>query len=312
MITNQIIYFDERLHKYTDSRGNIYTSVTTVIPKYHEEFKTDDVAAACERIGRNPAHPKYLKYKGKTAAEIKYGWNKIKVDALANGNKKHDYLEDTVKKATNYRTIEGTDLIQDRLFTIEDIANNTFGELSIEWFITSGIAFRYPKIYSAILTLHNAGFKFYAEVGVYNVELLVSGKIDLIAVKGLDFIIIDWKTNKDDIRYEAGYFDKDMNGKSTNIFISTNKYMRYPLHFLPDSIGNHYNLQVSGYAWLLEQFGFKNIGNIIYQIRETEEGLVEKVDKISLFDYREKSASMFKHHFENRILKPQLKINYAN
>ena len=312
MNISPIIFFDERLHKYTDNRGNTYTSVTTVIQKYHEEFKTDAIAEACERIGRNPAHPKYLKYKGKTAEEIKYGWNKIKDDALVNGNKKHDYLEDIVKRATSYRTITGTDLIQDRLFTIEDITNKTFGELSIDWFTTSGIAFRYPTIYSAILTLHNAGFKFYAEVGIYNTDLLISGKIDLLAIKDSDFIIVDWKTNKDNIKFESGYFEKDLNGKTTDIFITTNKYMSYPLHFLPDSIGNHYNLQVSGYAWLIEQFGFKNLGNIIYQIRENEDGIVEKVDKISLFDYKDKSATMFKHHFESRLLKPQLKINYAN
>lgn len=308
MITNNIIYFDERLHKYTDALDNIYTSVTTVIPKYGEEFPTDDVAIACERIGRNPAHPKHAKYKGMTAEMIKLKWLNTSTIALANGNVKHDYLEDTFKKATHYRTIEGTDLIQDRLYTIEDIANNTFGEIEIEWFASSGISFRYPIIYNAILTLHNAGFKFYAEVGVYNTELLVSGKIDLIAVKDNQFIIVDWKTNKDNIRYESGYYEKDINDKPTNNFIHTNKYMKYPIHFLDDSIGNHYNLQVSGYAWLLEQFGFINLGNIIYQIRETENGFVEKVDKINLFDYRSYSANMFYHHFESRKLKTQLQL----
>ena len=308
MESNPLIYFDERLHKYTDNRGNTYTSVTTVIPNYHEKFKTDDIAIACERIGRNPAHPKYLKYKGKTANEIKLGWDVIRDTSLVNGNKKHNYLEDTIRKATKYRTIDGTDYIQDRLFTIEDIINNTFGELDVDWFITSGISFKYPRIYEAIITLHNAGFKFYAELGIYNIELLISGKIDLVAIKGKEFIIVDWKTNKDDIKYEAGYFEKDMEGKTTSNFIGTNKYMLYPLHFLPDSTGVHYNLQVSGYAWLIEQFGFINIGNVIFQIRETEDGYVEKVDKIQLHDYREKSELMFRHHFESRKLKPQLKL----
>ena len=308
MNNSVIIYFDERQHKYTDDRGNIYTSVTTVIPKYFEQFDTEGVARACERIGRDPSHPKYPKYKGMTAEMIKLKWSQITDVALVNGNKKHNYLEDTLKKATHYRTAEGTDFILDRLFTIEDIVNNTFGELEFGWFASSGISFRYPTIYDAILVLHNNGFKFYAEVGVYNTELLVSGKIDLIAVKDNTFIIIDWKTNKDDIRYESGYFEKDLQGKSTKNFIHTNKYMTYPIHFLADSIGNHYNLQVSGYAWLLEQFGFINIGNLIYQIRETEDGLVETVDKITLYDYRNHSESMFKHHFESRILKTQLQL----
>jgi hypothetical protein len=306
--TNQVIFFDERLHKYTDDRGNTYTSVTTVIPKYGEEFDTEGVALACERIGRNPAHPKYSIYKGMTAEMIKLKWKLISTTALENGTRKHDYLEDTLKKATKYRTIEGTDLIQDRLFTIDDIIDNSFGELSIDWFAGTGIAFRYPQIYEAILTLHNSGFKFYSEVGAYNVELLISGKIDLIAIKDHTFIIIDWKTNKDDIKYEAGYFEKDLEGKSTKNFVYKNSYMKYPLHYLQDSTGVHYNLQVSGYAWLIEQFGFVNIGNIIYQIRETEQGFVEQVNKLVLMDYRKYSESMFKHYFESRTLKTQLKL----
>jgi hypothetical protein len=303
-----IIYFDERLHKYTDDRGNEYTSTTQVIPHYANEFDTEVVARACERIGKNPAHPKYRLYKGMTAEMIKLKWKTVSNDALANGNKKHDYLEDTIKKATHYRTYDGTDLINDRLFTIDDIRSDVFGELRIEWFVTSGIAFRYPQIYQAILTLHNAGFKFYAELGIYNTELLISGKIDLVAIKGNEFIIVDWKTNKDDIRYESGYYEKDIEGNRTKNFIYKNEYMKYPLHFLADSVGNHYNLQVSGYAWLLEQFGLINIGNIIYQIRETDDGLVETVDKIKLFDYRHHSENMYKHFFDSRKLKPQLKL----
>jgi len=301
------IYFDERLHKYTDDRGNTYTSVTTVISKYYEQFEADKIALACERIGRNPAHPKYLKYKGKTAEEIKLSWKDTTEIALENGSIKHDYLEDKFKRGTKYRTIAGTDYIQDRLFTIDDIVSEEYGELDLNWFIQSGIAFRYPKIYNAIVTLHNAGFKFYAEIGVYNIALLISGKIDLLAVKDKQFIIIDWKTNKDDIRYESGYFEKDMEGKTTNNFIYTNKYMKHPLQFLADSTGVHYNLQVSGYAWLLEQFGLINIGNLIYQIRETPDA-VEYINDIQLQDYKHFAEAMFVHHFSNRELKQELSL----
>lgn len=301
------IYFDERLHKYTDDKGNTYTSMTTIIDKYYEHFDADKVAIACERIGRNPAHPKYPIYKGMTAEMIKAKWKKVSDDALINGSKKHDYLEDIVKRATGYKTFDGTDLITDRLYTPDDIISGEYGELNIDWFNYVGISVRYPVIYQAIITLHNAGFKFYSELGVYHLDLLVSGMIDLVAVKDKQFIIIDWKTNKDDIKFDAGYFEKDINGKTTDNFIYTNKYMLYPIHFLTDSTGTHYNLQVSGYAWLLEQFGFEYLGCIIYQIRETD-GFVERVDKILLNDYRHHSELMMKHHFNNRKLKTQLSI----
>ena len=55
------MYFNEEEHKYTDDLGNGYISVTTLIGKYTQEFKKEEIAAACERIGKNPRHPKYQK-----------------------------------------------------------------------------------------------------------------------------------------------------------------------------------------------------------------------------------------------------------
>lgn len=302
------IFFDERQHKYTDDAGNTYTSMTTVIGKYYEDFDTDKVARACERIGRNPSHPKYIKYKGKSAEQIKKEWASITDEALENGTKKHNYLEDIIKCSTGYKTIDGTSLISDRLYTPEDVIDSNFGALDINWFHQVGIDKRYPLIYNTIIALHKAGYKFYAELGVYHTDLLISGMIDLVAIKDRHFIIIDWKTNKADIKFESGYFEKDMEGNLTDSFITTNKQMKYPLHFLPDSSGTHYNLQVSGYAWLLEQFGFINQGNVIYQIRENPDGTVERVDSIKLFDYREYSKLMLEHHYKNREKKEQLKM----
>jgi len=302
------IFFDERQHKYTDDAGNAYTSMTTVIGKYYEEFDTDAVARACERIGRNPTHPKYIKYRGKTAEQIKKEWANITTEALENGTKKHNYLEDIIKRSTGYKTVDGTTLISDRLYTPEDVIDSSFGALDINWFHQVGIDKRYPLIYNTVIALHNAGYKFYAELGVYHTDLLVSGMIDLVAIKDRHFIIIDWKTNKADIKFESGYFEKDMEGNLTNVFITTNKQMKYPLHFLPDSSGTHYNLQVSGYAWLLEQFGFINQGNVIYQIRETPDGVVERVDSVKLFDYKEYSKLMLEHHYKNREKKEQLRM----
>ena len=47
----RILYFNEEEHKYTDDLGNGYISVTTLIGKYTQEFKKEEIAAACERIG---------------------------------------------------------------------------------------------------------------------------------------------------------------------------------------------------------------------------------------------------------------------
>ena len=46
------------------------------------------------------------------------------------------------------------------------------------------------------------GFEIYAEIGVYHPEYLISGLVDILFVKGDEFFILDWKTNKAPIRFE--------------------------------------------------------------------------------------------------------------
>ena len=308
----RVLYFNEKLHKYTDDMKNPYTSMTTIIDKYYKHFDTDGVARACERIGRNPRHPKYLKYKGKSAAQIKAGWKDISDTALDQGNEKHDYLETSVKTANGYLKTASGIFVNDRIYTVDDIVDPEFdvGLINAEWLRKTGMANRYPEIYMAIITLMKAGYRIYAEVGVYNATYLVSGLIDLIAIKGDRFIIIDWKTNKADIRFESGYYEKDMAGNLTDVFIHKNDYMFAPLHMLPDSVGNHYNLQVSGYTLLVEQFGVKSLGNIIYQIRVDPKGGLEQITKIPLNDYRQYALNMFKHHYDSLTLNTQKNLFY--
>lgn len=89
----RILYFNEEEHKYTDDLGNGYISVTTLIGKYTQEFKKEEIAAACERIGKNPRHPKYQNIKVKLR-------NKF----FGNGNKK--LLRLVIKEQRNIITLK--------------------------------------------------------------------------------------------------------------------------------------------------------------------------------------------------------------
>ena len=97
-IKGRNIYFDEELHRYTDDLDNVYTSTTTLIGKYHEDFNTDMMAEICEKIGKNPRHPKYLKYKGKTKKQLLYEWKAETERACNQGTVKHNFLETAVKE----------------------------------------------------------------------------------------------------------------------------------------------------------------------------------------------------------------------
>ena len=265
------LYFNEELHKYTDDLETNYTSTTTVIGKYHEKFDSKSIAEACEKIGKNRTHPKYLKYKNKTAKQLIYEWELETLRACDKGSAKHSYLETTIKAANGYN-LNAKGFIEDKIYTIDDvIVGHNFGKLSLKFFTNSGIDVKYPTIFHFIKNLVEQGFNIYAEIGVYDYGLKVSGLIDILFIRGTEFIILDWKTNKAPIKFEAGYFDKSSDGKLLlDKFISKDTFMYYPINYLEDSIGNHYTLQLSIYDYLVESFGLTCLGNILCHIRTIE------------------------------------------
>lgn len=261
------IFFDPIQHKYTDNFSNTYTSVTTVIDSFKEKFSTKevDIAKACERIGKNPKHPKYLKYKNKTYTQILKDWKREGDVAREIGNNKHDYLETSVKTSTGFNNYFKP--VSGRLFTVKDLLNdNSFGSLNLDYFIETGIRDKHPEIFNIIHNFVANGWSIYAEICTYSYDLLISGLIDILLVKDNMFVILDWKTNKVKLHFEAGYYDKDLKGNPT-VFIQTDEKLMYPLNNYPASKGNIYTFQLSTYANLTEKHGFKCVGLILCHIR---------------------------------------------
>jgi len=83
--------------------------------------------------------------------------------------------------------------------------------------------------------------------------------IDVPIIKGKNLIILDWKTNAGTLHKTAGYYKKRMvNGEliKTEQWIETGKKFNYPLDMLECSKFNIYALQLSLYAYILEQWGY--------------------------------------------------------
>ena len=181
-------------------------------------------------------------------------------------------------------------LPKEEIYTIDDIVgSHKYGKLNLEYFVKTGIREKYPDIFSLISALVTKGYHIYAEIGVYDSQNLVSGLIDILLIRDKEFIILDWKTNKAPIRFESGYYDKKLDGTlDLNNFIYKEEYFGAPLDHLADSIGNHYAMQLSTYANLVESWGYKNVGIILCHIRtiqnqfqdenEEDEEVVEMYD----------------------------------
>lgn len=322
------VYFDPIKHKYTNEVGNTYISATTIIGKYESKFsdKQNEIARACARIGKNPRHPKYRKYRGMSASQILAKWELASKKGCDIGNEKHDYLETSVKDSSGFNDIFGSRLKTTggsstvTLYTIEDIIENpNSGKLDLDYFITTGVKDKYPKIFKIISGLINEGWRIYSEVGIFNNDYLISGLIDILFIKDKDFIILDWKTNKDTVRFESGYWEKDNNDITTNYKL-TDQTFKYPLHKLPQSTGNKYTLQLSLYAYLMECFGFNNVCNILCHIRHEDYAIGDndvidnptwigknKVDTLSIKYLKNDIQNMVFDYVDDRT-KGQLKI----
>jgi hypothetical protein len=116
--------------------------------------------------------------------------------------------------------------------------------------------YRYPNIYKNFNSLIDLGYRIYSEIGVYIQDALISGCVDVPCISERGFVIIYWKTNKDGIKTASGYYRKDKSStphQLTNEWVSKHETMLPPLSHLPDCNFYHYAMQVSMYAYMIEQ-----------------------------------------------------------
>lgn len=237
---NGDICFNDANHCYfnVNDEGKQYISVTTLIHNYTQPFDSGFWSAykALEKLLSKDVwaieKKKLLNVKkinkdilntynisendfNKVQQDILDTWDKTNKESCERGTKIHAELESSFYKAG------------------KNVNLNRFG---------IGGKFECKKDYND-LNLENA---VYPEYLIYRESddgiLRLAGQVDLIVKKGNDIIICDWKTNKE-IKTKSGY---NSNTKSSI-------KMKYPLNNLDDVNFNHYTLQLSTYAWMLQK-----------------------------------------------------------
>mgnify|MGYP002523818513 CR=1 FL=1 len=238
------LYFDEPKHKYTDSKGNEYKSVTTIIGDYVRKFDT-------KLWSRKKA-----KEQGTTEKEIIKQWDIIKNEACTRGTKTHNAIEDGIKDSSKFKeAIKYLNQIDGRCVTVNDIKYLIPKPLDLEKF-KNATDNKYDEIYRVFEYYINKGYTIYSEIAVFDTQLLISGTIDILCYKPTDFVILDWKTNRQGLQFESGYYKKDKStipNQLTSEWVRTNEFMLPPLKHLPECNGSHYTMQLSIYARLVER-----------------------------------------------------------
>lgn len=241
---NDFLYFDEGPHKYTDTYGNNYLSVTTLIGKYSEPFNTNYWA-----------HKKAIEER-RSEKDVIRDWDRIKNEACERGTATHNGIENAIKDVSKFKDAVQylTQINSGRCVTVADIPKLIPKPLDVNKF-REATDNRYPEIYSVFDFYIQKGYTIYSEIAAFLIDFLVSGTIDILCIRDKDFVILDWKTNRDGLKFEAGYYKKDKSvvpPQLTDTWITTHKKMLPPVTHLDDCNGAHYTLQISMYAYMVE------------------------------------------------------------
>lgn len=239
------LYFDEPTHKYTDSKGNDYISVTTIIGKYAPKFDE-----------KYWAHKKAIE-RGVSEKEILREWGQIKDEACDRGTRTHNGIENAIKEYSQFKDAIRylNQLESGRCITVADIPNMDIAPLDVEKF-KEATDNKYPEIYRVFQYYLDNGYTIYSEIAVFDPTIQLSGTIDILCDRPTDFVILDWKTNRDGLKFESGYYKKDKTTippQLTNEWVKKKEMMLPPLAHLEECNGSHYTMQLSIYARLTER-----------------------------------------------------------
>ena len=239
------LYFDEPTHKYTDSLGNSYISVTTMI---HDNYTP--------KFDKKYWLRKKSRELGISSKELERQWQAITDEACSRGTATHNGIEDAIKENSMFKNaIQYLNQVESgRCITVADIPNLIPRPLDLDKF-REATNNKYEKIYDVFDFYINKGYTIYSEIGAFLIDYLISGTIDILCIKEDRFVILDWKTNRNGLQFEAGYFKKDKSttpAQLTNQYIVKDEKMLPPLSHLDNCNGMHYTMQLSTYARMVE------------------------------------------------------------
>lgn len=251
MIAEQVksrrkLFFDEKKHQYvfgiTPERGEVFISVTTLIGLFKAKFDSDywSYYKGLQRaLG--------IEDKKEFSTLLRRRWqfdfdSKNKKDlahiGMLNGISEKELIDAQNLILSEWKVTNTTATTKGTKFHNHK-ENRQYIDKGAE---NEGVFVKLiDELPDGLEDLHHPDYAIsIPELRLYNEEFMLAGTADEIFVEPSKvFDVNDWKSNK----------KIDL----------TNKYqkMSYPLEHLEDNNFNHYCLQISVYAWMLEQFGYK-------------------------------------------------------
>lgn len=237
---NGNVCFNDETHSYFDinDESKRYISVTTLIEKFGQPFLKDFWSAykALEKL----IPPDSWKIEKKSLLSTKK-FNSEILDIYNIDRNEFNKIQQGILDEWDKTNRESCDRGTKIHSEIEHSFYNHPKNISLQKFGIGG-KFECRKDYSDL----DLDYGVYPEYLIYYESpdhiLKLAGQIDLIIKQGNDIFLVDHKTNKK--IDQKGWFD-------TKTKSSTK--MKYPLNNLDDCNFSHYTLQLSTYAWMLQQ-----------------------------------------------------------
>lgn len=289
---NGAVCFNEDSHVYWNVNDNEkYISVTTLIGRYAQPFDRDFWSAykALEQLLPKEAwgmEKKSLLATHKIDKEILSTYNISELDF----NKAQQSILDEWDKTNRESCERGTKIHAKLEQSMYDMgANVTLKKFGV------GGKFVCDKGRTT-LDLENGVYPEYLISYVSDDKLLrLAGQIDLLVISGNTFYILDWKTNKE-IKQKSGF----------NTQTKSTVKMLYPLNNLDDCDYWHYTLQLSIYAWMIQQLrpdlNLKEL--ILVHWDHSGKQTVYHMDYL-----KDEVEKMFKH-YKKEVVKEKQKARY--
>lgn len=238
-----MLNFDEKEHRYFNDKNETYTSATQIIEYYTPHFEEDfwlKYKVLQDKAGfNNDEEGKKLfsrwltrtcgfSFKNKTVEELQKIAEKIKVDINTTDYKEKEWKKEN-KKSTDKGTKFHNMMEQKALSEGKGILDNG-----------TSLVYRSHNGGLENTSFGQNGVEGIPELRLYNHKYKIAGTTDdpvFYPNKIVD--INDFKTNKK--------------------IVTENKWdkMLYPLDKYDNCNYVHYNIQLSIYGWMLEQFGYK-------------------------------------------------------
>lgn len=267
------VTFDESAHRYTSHKGEVYTSVTTLIKKFTPPFDADywsaykALKAVLSKTGEWDSYKrkaggwenvvvfarsvdKDFKYRKEVVEEKKRllsEWEQTKETALVKGTEYHKMKEKRVKENVVY----GPDMKEVSVLSGIDL-------LSAQDFEADGL---------------------YPELILYNDSWNIAGQADWVMKNGKTVHIKDYKTSKEIAKTAF-----------------QNQSLLPPVSHVPNCNYYTYSLQLSLYALMLEEHGYK-IGNLA--IEHVDKETFETIEMYPIEYMKKEAKDIVKHHLKN-------------